>query len=159
MGGREKGEGRRRGGGGGWGAEPMASERHKTKFVQSGKVESRDLKASIGRPCFASPAQLVRAGLKKGFRKKTKKKATVTELLQLFLLFFFLFLFSFESDSSVFSVPSESLRRHTVREGAGRRPAPPRCLQPYAKTCVLLKVPLISVMISFPFTVCVFPHM
>lgn len=69
----------------------MASERHKTKFVQSGMVESHDLKASIRRPCFANPAQPVRAG--RGKKKKRvsgkTKTATVTELL-LYIFFYFL---------------------------------------------------------------------
>lgn len=127
----------------------MVSERHKTKFVQSGKVESHDLKASIRCPCFANPAQPVRAELgrgEKGFRKNKNGHCYRASPI----------CFSsppppFGLDSSIFRVVSESLRRHTVCEGAGRCPAPPRCLQPYAKTCVLLKVPLNSVIISFPF--------
>lgn len=127
----------------------MASERHKTKFVQSGMVESHDLKASIRRPCFANPAQPVRLGAgkkKKGFRKNKNGHCHRASPI-----YFFLFPSGWTRVTSIFIVMSESLRRHTVREGAGRRPAPPRCLQPYAKTCVLLKVPLNSVIISFPF--------
>lgn len=70
----------------------MASERHKTKFVQSGMVESHDLKASIRRPCFANPAQPVRAGRGvggKGFQEKQKRPLSPS-FSYIYIFFYFL---------------------------------------------------------------------
>lgn len=150
-----RGEGSREGDG----EKNMASERHKTKFVQSGMVESHDLKASIRRPCFANPAQPVRAG--RGGKKRVSgktKTATVTELL-LYIYIFFFISFGLDSTYKYFHCNERiSTTSHCTwrsRAASCSAPMPPAL----CKDLCAVKSAIEQCYYFLSFPVSVFPHM